>query len=58
MKSQPLKLHGTPLTEKNFSDGKILFNHDQISKVFFIGFQDEEEFEFARELAKMVKIEE
>ncbi|WP_226087963.1 DUF4176 domain-containing protein [Mesobacillus sp. S13] len=24
-----------------------LFNHDQIEKVFFIGFQDEEEIEFA-----------
>ncbi|MGV2939658.1 DUF4176 domain-containing protein [Mesobacillus sp. LC4] len=26
-----------------------LFNHDQIEKVFFIGFQDEEEIEFAKE---------
>jgi hypothetical protein len=26
-----------------------LFNHDQIEKVFFIGFQDEEELEFVNE---------
>ncbi|NKE04771.1 DUF4176 domain-containing protein [Mesobacillus selenatarsenatis] len=29
-----------------------LFNHDQIEKVFFIGFQDEEEIEFANENLK------
>ncbi|MEW8970601.1 MAG: DUF4176 domain-containing protein [Mesobacillus sp.] len=29
-----------------------LFNHDQIEKVFFIGFQDEEEIEFAKENLK------
>jgi hypothetical protein len=29
-----------------------LFNHDQIEKVFFIGFQDEEELEFANENLK------
>lgn len=26
-----------------------LFNHDQIERVYFVGFQDEEELEFARE---------
>ncbi|MDQ0885072.1 hypothetical protein QFZ81_000160 [Paenibacillus sp. V4I9] len=26
-----------------------LFNHSQIEKIYFIGFQDEEELEFARE---------
>jgi hypothetical protein len=29
-----------------------LFNHDQIEKVFFIGFQDEEEIEFVNETLK------
>lgn len=29
-----------------------LFNHDQIEKVFFIGFQDEEEIEFVKEALK------
>ncbi|WML41342.1 DUF4176 domain-containing protein [Neobacillus sp. OS1-2] len=26
-----------------------LFNHDQIEKIYFIGYQDEEEFEFVKE---------
>ncbi|EKN66657.1 hypothetical protein BABA_14407 [Neobacillus bataviensis LMG 21833] len=26
-----------------------LFNHDQIEKIYFIGYQDEEEFEFLKE---------
>ncbi|MBO0958730.1 DUF4176 domain-containing protein [Neobacillus sp. MM2021_6] len=26
-----------------------LFNHDQIDKIYFIGYQDEEEFEFVKE---------
>jgi hypothetical protein len=30
-----------------------LFNHDQIEKVFFIGFQDEEEIEFVNENLKL-----
>ncbi|WP_043931074.1 DUF4176 domain-containing protein [Bacillus sp. EB01] len=43
--------------EGNLSeDYMYLFNHDQIEKVFFIGFQDEEELEFAKEaLALNVK---
>ena len=27
----------------------FLFNHDQIDRVFFIGFQDQEEFDFTQE---------
>jgi hypothetical protein len=30
-----------------------LFNHDQIEKVFFIGFQDEEEIEFVNDNLKL-----
>ncbi|WP_210367789.1 DUF4176 domain-containing protein [Bacillus sp. REN3] len=33
-------------------DYMFLFNHDQIEKVFFIGFQDEEEIEFVNEILK------
>jgi hypothetical protein len=30
----------------------FLFNHDQIDRVFFIGFQDEDEFAFQKKLAE------
>jgi hypothetical protein len=33
-------------------DYMYLFNHDQIEKIFFIGFQDEEEIEFVNETLK------
>ncbi|MEH7013499.1 DUF4176 domain-containing protein [Neobacillus niacini] len=36
--------------EGNISEEYMyLFNHEQIDKVYFVGFQDEEEFEFRKE---------
>ena len=37
-------------------DHSYLFNHDQIDRVYFIGFQDDEELEF-QELLKVVATE-
>ena len=37
--------------EGNISEEYMyLFNHDQIDKVFFMGYQDEDEFEFLKKL--------
>ena len=34
------------------SERTFLFNHDQISRVFFIGYQDDEQFAFGVQLEK------
>lgn len=44
--------------EGNLSaDSSILFNHDQIDMIFFIGFQDLEEFRFKEKLLQIYKDE-
>ncbi|NFS28738.1 DUF4176 domain-containing protein [Clostridium botulinum] len=36
------------------ADSSFLFNHEQIERVYFIGFQDEEELEFNKKLSKHI----
>ena len=33
----------------------FLFNHEQISRVYFIGFQDEEQLAFAQKAKEVIK---
>ncbi|NFI55346.1 DUF4176 domain-containing protein [Clostridium botulinum] len=35
-------------------ESSLLFNHEQIERVYFIGFQDEEELEYNKKLSKHI----
>ncbi|MBY7024149.1 MULTISPECIES: DUF4176 domain-containing protein [Clostridium] len=35
-------------------ESSLLFNHEQIERVYFIGFQDEEELEYNKKISKYI----